>query len=188
MPFITLENTRVRLAPLKESSFNDLFPIAKNMVMPYSPSPIHTAADLKNYLLNALEDPNTIPFIIFDKQKQRYAGSTRFYMISKPNKRLTIGYTWLGKEFQGTKLNQNMKYLMLQYAFETLQMERIEFYADLLNKQSIQAMKKIGCVEEGVLRSHTQMTDRRRDTIVLSILKDEWFMHIKNKLHTFIKS
>ncbi len=171
-----------------EDSIHHLFPIAQDMEMPYTPDPIHTKLDLENYISKAIQDPNAIPFIIFDKLKQRYAGSTRYYMISKPHKRLAIGFTWLGKEFQGTKLNQNIKYLMLEYAFETLNMERVEFFADVLNKQSVKAMKKIGCTEEGILRNHAQLRDRRRDTIVLSILKEEWLKEIKNNLYTFIQS
>jgi RimJ/RimL family protein N-acetyltransferase len=35
-----------------------------------------------------------------------------------------IGWTWIGKQFQGTGLNTNMKFLMLQYAFETLEFRK----------------------------------------------------------------
>jgi RimJ/RimL family protein N-acetyltransferase len=55
-------------------------------------------------------------------------------------------------------------------------MERIEFIADTRNLRSIQAMKSIGCVVEGVLRSHVPNGEGgRRDSIVLSILREEWF-------------
>ena len=63
-------------------------------------------------------------------------------------------------------------------------MERIEFRADNQNSKSIAAMKSIGCVEEGVLRSHmpTHGGEVRRDSIVLSILKSEWENGVKEKL------
>ena len=62
-------------------------------------------------------------------------------------------------------------------------MERVEFRADNRNKKSIAAMKSIGCVEEGILRSHAVTSSgERRDSIVLSILKKEWESGIKDKL------
>ena len=54
-------------------------------------------------------------------------------------------------------------------------MIRVEFRADATNARSIAAMKAIGCIEEGILRSHVPRQDgKRRDSIVLSILQDEW--------------
>jgi len=96
---------------------------------------------------------------------------------------LQLGFTWYGKEFQGTGLNKHCKFLLLQFAFEAIGMERVEFRADINNKRSIAAMKSIGCVEEGVLRSHANKVEGgRRDSIILSILKDEWFNTVKQNL------
>lgn len=59
----------------------------------------------------------------------------------------------LGDKEKGmaTGLNKNCKYLLLQYAFEELGMERVEFRADNNNSRSVAAMKSIGCTVEGVL-------------------------------------
>jgi RimJ/RimL family protein N-acetyltransferase len=45
-------------------------------------------------------------------------------------------------------------------------------------------MKSIGCKVEGLLRNHqsTREVGVRRDSIVLSILKEEWFGEVKEKL------
>ena len=62
-------------------------------------------------------------------------------------------------------------------------MERIEFRANNANEKSIAAMKSIGCVVEGILRSNAMNADgTRRDSIVLSILKEEWFDKVKGEL------
>jgi RimJ/RimL family protein N-acetyltransferase len=68
-------------------------------------------------------------------------------------------------------------------------MERVEFRADNNNKRSIAAMKSIGCQEEGVLRNHTPIfnSNLRRDTIILSILREEWFGHVKQHLVSYLK-
>ena len=61
--------------------------------------------------------------------------------------------------------------------------ERVEFRADNNNKRSIAAMQKIGCTVEGVLRNHLPMPNgKRRDSIVLSILKEEWETRVKSLL------
>ena len=99
-------------------------------------------------------------------------------------KTVQLGYTWYGKDFRGTGLNKHCKYLLLQFAFETLGLERVEFRADNNNKRSIAAMQSIGCKIEGVMRNHmpTLGSDLRRDSIVLSILRNEWFDEVKENL------
>jgi len=113
--------------------------------------------------------------VIFDKQKQQYAGSTSFLSISNHNKRVEIGATWLGPIFQRTGLNGNCKFLLLLYAFEYLEFERVELKTDARNIQSQTAIKAIGAKYEGELRSHTLMLNGyRRNTVYFSILKEEW--------------
>ncbi|MDR0793295.1 MAG: GNAT family N-acetyltransferase, partial [Chitinophagaceae bacterium] len=146
--------------------------------------------NLKKYIdtaLSARKNKTHYPFIVFDRLKNEYAGSTRYYDIQLLHKTLYIGSTWYGKRFQGTGLNKHCKFLLLQFAFENMQMERAGFEADNTNEKSIAAMKSIGCVVEGVLRSNKAMENRRRDTIVLSILKDEWFGGVKENLVAAIK-
>lgn len=122
------------------------------------------------------------------KLKNEYAGSTRFYDINLPFKALQLGYTWYGKNFRGTRLNKNCKLLLLEFAFEKMLMERVEFRADNNNARSIAAMKSIGCKVDGILRSNmpTRNTEVRRDSIVLSILKNEWFDDVKIKLKNIL--
>jgi RimJ/RimL family protein N-acetyltransferase len=96
---------------------------------------------------------------------------------------LQLGYTWYGKEFQGTGLNKHCKYLLLEFAFEKMQVERVEFRADANNEKSIAAMKSIGCTVEGILRKNVKKPEGgRRDSIILSILKDEWNQQVKQNL------
>jgi N-acetyltransferase len=128
-----------------------------------------------NSSLDELQEGKKIPFVIIDKATGNLAGSTSYGNISVPDKRLEIGWTWLGKDYWGSGLNRNCKFLLLSYAFEVLQFERVELKTDVLNLRSRKAMLKIGATEEGILRSHTLMHDgRRRDTIYYSILRHEW--------------
>ena len=183
-----LENENVLLRPLELSDIDNLlhFSINEPELWQYSLLPASNESELKHYIQVALEKRNLktdYPFIVFDKRTNLYAGSTRFYDIQLTNKTLQLGFTWYGKDFQGTGLNKNCKYLLLEFAFEKMNMERVEFRADNSNKKSIAAMKSIGCREEGILRSNgIRPNGERRDSIVLSILKDEWYNEIKENL------
>jgi N-acetyltransferase len=183
-----LENEVVRLSPLQESDYDRLvhFSINEPDLWHYSLIQANSPENLKNYIHKALEERaarKSYAFIVFDKRTNQYAGSTRFYDIQIENTSLQLGYTWYGKEFQGTGLNKNCKYLLLEFAFEKLKMERVEFRADNDNLRSINAMKSIGCVVEGILRSNMYKPNGdRRDSIILSILKNEWLSVVKEKL------
>ena len=138
--------------------------------------------------LDARAEGKEYPFIVFDKRTNEYAGSTRFYDINIAYQTIQLGYTWYGKNFQGTELNKHCKYLLLGFAFEDAGMERVEFRADNNNARSIAAMKSIGCKVDGVLRANMPKREGgRRDSIVLSILKEEWFGGIKKRLRGKLK-
>lgn len=174
-----LENNRVKLLPLNLNNYSYLLKISqqKNLVQ-YSPSKIDTPKDLKEYVKIALEcskNRTGMPFIIFDKQVNAYAGTTRFMNMNWHNKVLEIGSTWIGVEFQGTGLNRNIKYLMLQHAFETLKFNKVEFRIDERNIRSRKAVEKIGGIYEGLLRKNTIMLDGfKRSTCCYGILNEEW--------------
>lgn len=182
-----LENDRVLLRPLTEDDSKYLFSFSENEpeLWTYSLLPANGKDNLKKYISIALEnkeDETSYPFIVFDKQTNQYAGSTRFYDIQPYHETLQLGYTWYGKAFQGTGLNTNCKFLLLEFAFDVMHVKRVEFRADANNARSIAAMKCIGCTVEGILRSNCKSPTDRRDSIVLSILKTEWDSEIKKNL------
>ncbi|MGL4631846.1 MAG: GNAT family N-acetyltransferase [Leadbetterella sp.] len=189
---LVLENNRVLLKKLSIEDIPHLvrFAIEQPHLWDFSLVPINDESSLFKYVESAIGDAESnkaFPFIILDKEANSYAGSTRFYDINFDYKMITIGYTWIGDEFQGTGLNKNMKYLLLEYAFEVLNMERVEFRADANNTKSLEAMKSIGCTLEGILRSHMPTRQGgRRDSAVLSIVKSEWLKDIKSNLRARI--
>jgi len=120
-----------------------------------------------------LED--RLQFTVIEKSSGKVAGATAFGNYSTRDQRVEIGWTWLGKNFRGSGINQSMKKLMLDYCFEVLELKRVEIKTDVLNMPARMALLKFGAVEEGVLRSHTLMTHgRRRETIYYSVLTEEW--------------
>ncbi len=185
-PYI-LENKVVLLRPLTANDLAHLLPFAMREpeLWKYSLLSASGEDNMRNYLNKALgerELGTSLPFIVWDKRTQKYAGSTRFYDIQENHETTQLGYTWYGKDFQGTGLNKNCKYLLLQFAFDVMKVKRVEFRADANNARSIAAMKSLGCVEEGILRSNCNSPDGRRDSIILSILQSEWQKDVKQQL------
>lgn len=175
-----LEDDIVLLRPLKIDDINNLLPFAlyEPELWKYSLTSAAGEDNLIKYVRTAIQarsEKKEYPFIVFDKATKRYAGCTRFYDIQIQHNTLQLGYTWYGREFWGTGLNKHCKFLLLQFAFDTMGFERVEFRADNNNARSIAAMKSIGCKVEGVLRSNTFKPDgTRRDSIILSIIKQDW--------------
>ena len=183
-----LEDERAFLRPLQAADLDIFLPFAVNEPDTWRYFVVNSAGvdGMTNYVNGALSARATgkeYPFIIFDKKSKEYAGCTRFYDIQPQYQSLQLGYTWYGEKFRGSGLNKHCKFLMLQFAFETLGMERVEFRADARNARSIAAMKSLGCTVEGILRLNMPLEDgSRRDSIILSILKGEWNNGGKEKL------
>jgi RimJ/RimL family protein N-acetyltransferase len=179
MQIPTLENERVKLVLLDLSNYKQLLAVSQeeNLIQ-YSPSFISTPEELLVYVQTAVDGfyhKTIIPFIIYDKELEAFAGSTRFGLINWEHKVLHIGWTWIGRNFQGTGLNNNVKYLMLCYAFEELDFQKVEFRIDERNSRSRKAVEKIGATLEGILRKDVLMPDGfRRSTCCYGILREDW--------------
>ena len=192
-----LENEVVRLSPLETSHFDNLleFSINEPELWKYNSGGANGSENLKKYISNTIEQRKIgkeYPFIVFDKRKNKYVGSTRLYSFKELNNTADLGFTWYGKNYQGTGLNKNCKYLLLEFAFEKIGLERVGFGASNLNERSINAMKSIGCKVEGVFRNYClDNYGNRIDAIFLSILRTEWFdivkENLKNKITNYPK-
>lgn len=133
--------------------------------------------------LAGFENRQQLPFAVYNTINEQIIGSTRLYEISPENRRLRIGYTWYAQNYHGTLINPECKFLLLQYAFETLDFVRVEFSTDARHLHSIAAILKLGATEEGILRKHMILEDGYiRDTVIFSIIKSEW-PQVKSKLH-----
>ena len=185
-----LEDNRVILRPLTLLDATYLVDYVKNepSIWQFSLVAIQQQEDLEGYIHSAVksrEDKTAYPFIVFDKNTQTYVGSTRYYDMQLEFKTTQLGYTWYSQKVWGTGLNAHCKFLLLQFAFEKMDLKRVEFRADNDNKRSIAAMQKIGCTTEGVLRSHLPRPNgTRRDSIVLSITQEEWYSQVKTLIQS----
>ncbi|MCV2404055.1 GNAT family N-acetyltransferase [Marinomonas sp. C2222] len=176
---VTLQGQHVRLEPLSESHKEGICSAILDgelwkLFVTLVPHPSEIDAFLNKARLNQ-ESGDGLAFAIIDEKTNQVAGSTRFMRANLPHARVEIGFTFLGKSFQKTKVNTESKLLMLTYAFETLNLNRVELLTDYLNTSSRNAILRIGAKQEGILRSHMVMPNGRvRDSVLFSIARHEW--------------
>ena len=119
-----------------------------------------------------ISNPNTRMFVLFDGDE--LAGMSSFLGIDEGRQTLEIGGTYYRPKFRGTGFNRRAKGMMLERAF-SCGIRRVEFRVDARNQRSQAAMAKLGAVREGVLRAdRITWTGHVRDTVLFSILEDEW--------------
>ncbi len=176
---IELQTDKIRLRPVKPEDYSSLLTLTNDASMwTWFTSDLSVSGNLKEWISEAVEQTSArqrLAFTIIDPEQNLLIGSTSFGNISERDKRIEIGWTWIGKSFWGKRFNDRAKFLMLQYCFEELDFERVEVKTDVLNIAARKALLRMGFMEEGLLRSHTLMThNRRRDTIYYSVLKPEW--------------
>jgi len=177
---VTLEGRSIRLEPLTEAHVPALAEIGCVdriwQFMVYGQ--IRNEDEMRKWVHNVLNGQaagTDLPFAVIHLASGRVAGATRYMEIRPAHRSLEIGGTWYGLEFQHTVVNTESKYLLLQYAFETLGTIRVQFKADNRNERSLRAIERIGAKREGILRNHFILPDGViRDSVFYSVIESEW--------------
>lgn len=125
-------------------------------------------------MLAASAGPLQISHAVIDAVSGACVGHTAFLEISAHHARVEIGWTWYVAGARGGLVNPACKHLLLARAF-ACGAQRVELKTHHLNLRSQNAIARLGAVREGVLRSHyATWTGQRRDTVMFSILRDDW--------------
>ncbi|WP_034274080.1 GNAT family N-acetyltransferase [Haloechinothrix halophila] len=174
-----LENDHVRLEPVSEAAREPLRVLARDAcIWTYFVGRGDSDEAFDSMFDAMLTDQRAgtrAVYTIYDKLTGRFAGSSSYGNMAESERRLEIGWSWLGRRFQGRGVNGWTKYLLLEHAFERMDAERVEFKTDAFNRQARAGLRNIGAREEGMLRSYNYMPDgRRRDAVYYAILAGEW--------------
>ncbi len=192
-----LENQFVRLEPLTEHHIPVLLEIAQStppeiFALTTVPRTLEGMSAYVQAAIQARDAKKAMPFAT--TANGRVVGSTRFGNLEywawdkqKGNPDAAeIGWTWLAPGVQRTKVNTAAKLLMLEFAFETWQVQRVTLKTDARNERSRNAILRIGAGFEGILRAHMPSSDGGiRDTAMYSILASEW-AEVKNRLENYL--
>lgn len=176
---LILEGQHVRLEPLRLEHHARLCEVGLDEELwRWTTTLIRTPLEMRAYMETALEDEAagvSLPFATIEKASGRVVGSTRYGNIDRANRRVEIGWTWVGRDWQRTFVNTEAKYLMLRHAFETLNCLRVEFKTDSLNERSRNAILRLGAKLEGTFRNHMiAYNGRIRHSVFFSIIDSEW--------------
>nr|WP_199001239.1 GNAT family protein [Flavobacterium sp. ASV13] len=188
---IILENEKVLLIPFENERNTELKEIIfDDKIWKYMGMYVRNDQDFENYIQNTLNQKTAgicYPFLIIDKATNKVAGSTRYGYLNHASQKCEIGWTWYGKDFQGTGLNKACKYELLHFGFENIQFRRIQFSADLENQKSQRAIEKLGAVKEGVFRNnYVDSEGRSKDDVYYSIILEDWDLTKREYFHEFI--
>lgn len=172
-----MESRFVRLEPMGEAHREDLRaacaadPATWNELYPYS-----MLGEAFDATWARMQDDRAagrlIPFAVMVDGRCR--GMTCYIAPDAANAVVEIGGTYYAPEARGGAVNPAAKRLMLGNAFEAGG-RRVVFRVDAINARSRAAVGKLGAVQEGILRQdRVCWTGRLRDTVIFSILADEW--------------
>jgi RimJ/RimL family protein N-acetyltransferase len=177
---VTLTGTHVRLEPISEAHISSLLRHASDPeVWTHFGGPKLDTADVLRGRVEAQkaerERGDVLTFAVVLQATGEAVGTTTYFDVSVPDRRLEIGSTWLGRTVWRTAANTECKYLLLRHAFEALGCLRVQLKTDIRNVRSQAAIERIGAVKEGVLRHHMRRRDgTQRDTVMYSIIAEEW--------------
>ncbi len=91
------------------------------------------------------------------------------------DEKVHLGSTFYGPQFWGSTVNPQAKLLLLGHCFDHCGYGRVKLQTDVLNIRSTAAIARLGAVKEGVIRRDVRREDGSfRDSVVFSILADEW--------------
>lgn len=84
-----------------------------------------------------------------------------------------LGY-WLSKDHESSGIISRAVSSLIKQLFEHYKLNRIEIRADPKNTRSRAVAKRLGFLEEGILRQVVSYKKERRDQVLYSLLKEEW--------------
>jgi RimJ/RimL family protein N-acetyltransferase len=103
------------------------------------------------------------------------AGMSSYLDVSVNDARLEIGGTAYAPPLWGSSVNPETKLLLIGHAFDVLGAGRVQLKTDVRNTRSQQAIARLGAHCEGTLRRYQRRADGTvRDTVVFSVLAEEW--------------
>ncbi|MFI5718081.1 GNAT family N-acetyltransferase [Nocardia sp. NPDC051750] len=171
----TLRGDHVLVRPLEPGDADGLAAAHDDPdTLRYFPEGIESQPPSPETVAHALSSGRQV-LVPVDLRDGRILGTTSLYNMDERHGRVTIGFTWYSRRVRGTVCNPETKLLLLDHIFGTLGAQRVEFTVDDRNIRSRDAVTALGAVQEGILRQHARRRDgSRRNTVVYSILADEW--------------
>jgi N-acetyltransferase len=140
----------VELRPLREDDFDELYAVASDpLIWEQHPDRERWREDaFRLFFAEHLASGGALAVI--DRRSDRMIGSTRFHGYGARRSEVEIGWTFLARSHWGGAYNGELKTLMLEHAFRSV--DRVVFLVDAGNLRSRRAVEKVGAVLAGTRR------------------------------------
>lgn len=170
----TLLNEFIKLTPLKEEDFNQLYTVASDpLLWEQHPNKNRYQEEVfRNFFNGALESKGAL--IIHDLTNGKVIGCSRYYDLDEQNSSVTIGYTFISRDCWGKNYNKALKSLMFNHAFKFV--DKIILHIGATNFRSQKSIEKIGAIKTGVL-DVAYYGEAVKTNFVYEMTKQDW---IKN--------
>ncbi len=174
----TIDANRIRLRWISEMDTDAFYAIYSNPeVMRYWSTPPLADREAAASLIKKIQEDWKRRIIlkwgIALRPDNQLIGSITLFNLDFNHRRAEIGYA-LGREHWGQGYMNEALMALLQYAFEALNLHRIEADVDPRNGASIRTLEKLGFQREGVLRERWQINGEIQDAFFYGLLKHEW--------------
>ena len=174
----TIEASRIRLRWISDKDTDEFYAIYSNPeVMRYwSTPPLPDREAAANLIKKIHEDWKRrviLKWGIALRTDNQLIGSITLFNLDFNHRRAEIGYA-LGREFWGQGYMNEALMALLKYAFEDLNLHRIEADVDPRNTASIKTIERLGFQREGYLRERWQVNGEIQDAYFYGLLRQEF--------------
>ena len=174
----TIETNRIRLRWVTEDDVDALYRIFSHPeVMRYWGTPPLADRDAAKQLVNEIHDgfqrQMALKWGVARRSDDEIIGTTTLFNLNFDNRRCEIGYA-LDRAEWGKGYMQETLHALLDYAFNRLDLHRIEADVDPRNLNSIRTVEKLGFQREGYLRERWQVNGEIQDALFFGLLRPEW--------------
>jgi len=174
----TLKTARLRLRKLVSDDAPAFFPIHsdKETLKYWSNEPVSDLSEVEKIVeqnLHWVETGTCLYWAIEELEHGKVIGSCTLFTIDDQNQRAEVGYI-LNREYWGRGLMSEALEAMIEYAFETMKLHRLEADTDPRNAASLALLEKFGFVKEGFFRERWWVHGQWLDSDMLGLLKSDY--------------
>lgn len=174
----TIDTARLTLRSITPTDVDDFFKIYSNPeVMRYWSSPPlpdrDAASEQIANIQKGFERREMLKWGIARRTDSRLIGSVTLFHPDFTHRRVELGYA-LGRDYWRQGFMKETLNAVLDYAFNSLNMHRIEADVDPRNDASVRTLERLGFKREGYLRERWQVSGEIQDAYFYGLLKPEW--------------
>jgi len=174
----TLNTTRLSLRWIRAEDLDDFYAVYSNPeVMRYWSTPPLTTKDAASKLIDeiheSIERDDILKWGIALKSNDKLIGSVTLFHLDFTHHRAEIGYAQ-GRAYWGQGYMQEALTAVINYAFEVLNLHRIEADVDPRNDASVRTLERLGFQREGYLRERWQVSGEIQDAFFYGLLRPDW--------------